>query len=125
VIGGFEGEAFTFGAPGVGAIEIWDPLSQAFAPSGSLLAKRGLHTATLRDGSILVVGGLDADEGRLSTLGSTEWWDPASSTPRAAASLKVARSGHTATLMPDGRVLIVGGDDAGENVLVSTEIWTP
>jgi hypothetical protein len=125
VIGGFEGEAFKFGAPGVGAIEMWDPFSRAFVAAGSLMQKRSLHTATLRDGSILIVGGIDADQGRLVPVASAEWWDPASSTTHAAASLKLARSGHTATLLPDGRVLVVGGEDTSDHVVGSTEIWTP
>jgi hypothetical protein len=125
VIGGFEGEAFEFGAPGVGTIEIWDPPSRSFASAGSLVEPRGLHTATLHDGSILVVGGMDVEAGRLAMLASAEWWDPASSTTHAAASLRVARSGHTATLLPDGRVLIVGGDDSVEHVVGSTEILAP
>jgi hypothetical protein len=123
VIGGFDGVAFTFGAPGVGAIEIWDPQSQAFSPAGALLEKRALHTATLIGGAVLVVGGMDADEGRLATLASAEWWEPASSATRAAASLNAARSSHTATLLQDGRVLIVGGADNFDHVVGSTETW--
>ena len=36
-----------------------------------------------------------------------------------------ARIFHTATLLEDGRVLIVGGEDGGGNVLSSIEIWDP
>ena len=123
VIGGFEGQEFAFGAPGVGAIEIWDPLSQTFAPAGALLEKRGLHTATLVDENILVVGGMDVDESGPTMLASAEWWDPTSSTTHAAANLKVARASHTATFLPDAQVLIVGGADNVDHVVGSTEIW--
>ena len=124
VIGGFEGQGFAFGAPGVGAIEIWDPRSQAFAPAGALLEKRGLHTATLVDGSLLVVGGMDADASGPAMLASAERWEPTSSRTHAAANLQQAKASHTATLLPDGRVLIVGGADDTDHVVGSTEIWS-
>ncbi|MGD8682711.1 MAG: kelch repeat-containing protein [Chloroflexota bacterium] len=41
-----------------------------------------------------------------------------------AGSLVEARSDHTATLLPDGRVLIIGGD-RGRQRLDSAEIWNP
>src|SRR5437870_5153035 len=41
-----------------------------------------------------------------------------------AAQLNLARSGHTATRLPDGRVLIAGGENSS-GVLNSTEIFDP
>src|SRR5205823_828981 len=40
-------------------------------------------------------------------------------------SLGTARYDHTATLLPDGKVLVVGGRDSGGNALASAEIYNP
>src|SRR5262249_13866999 len=40
-------------------------------------------------------------------------------------SLKTARFHHTATLLPDGRVLVVGGEQGRGNPLASAELYDP
>ncbi len=39
--------------------------------------------------------------------------------------MRAARDAHTATLLPDGRVLVAGGSAEGTGVLASVEIWSP
>jgi hypothetical protein len=43
----------------------------------------------------------------------------------ATGTMSAARSGHTATLFPDGRVLIAGGTPDGNTILSSAEIYDP
>ena len=80
-------------------------------------------------GKFLVVGGCVgecyADDDDNYVLASVELWDPVANTFRAAGSLAEARESHSATLLPDGRVLIVGGWGADGGVRDSAEVWAP
>ena len=117
VVGGGGAERFHASA------EVWDPATGVFESAGSLAEGRGMHTATLlRDGRVLVVGG-DGNGEADSLLASAEVWDPATGTFGLAGSLAEARYGHTATLLSDDRVLVVGGWH-GEGITASAEAWT-
>jgi hypothetical protein len=97
------------------AIETWDAATGSFRPGAALGSARSGHTATLLpDGRVLIVGGRDhAHQGGLAVTPEPypdpELWDPLihASSPRG--TMAAQRSGHTATLLADGRVLIVGG----------------
>ncbi|HXG71374.1 MAG TPA: kelch repeat-containing protein [Gemmatimonadaceae bacterium] len=82
-----------------------------FALTGGMSAARRSHTATLlRDGRVLVTGGQSTNGG--SGLATAELYDPTTSGfTRTANNMTVARVGHSATLLSDGRVLIAGGSD--------------
>ena len=55
-----------------------------------------------------------------------EVWDPATASFSPAGSLAEARELHTATLLPDGRVLVVGGGDADvDDYVAAAEVWDP
>ena len=90
-------------------MELYDPASNTWSAAASLATARASHTATLLpSGQVLAVGGYsDGQSGGYQA--SAELYDPASNTWRAAASLATARAYHTATLLPSGQVLVVGG----------------
>ena len=102
---GTAGDIFTSTA------EIYDPRTDEFETTGSLLMPRGFHTATLLlDGRVLVTGGFVAiDE---STTASAEIYDPATGQFTAAGTMQTGRTAHSAIRLTDGRVLVVGGVQA-------------
>jgi hypothetical protein len=102
--------------------ELYDPASGTWAVTGSLQSARAYHTATLlQDGKVLVAEGC-CDQPFGGALGSAELYDPTSGTWAPAGNLHANRTGHTATLLQDGTVLVAGGF-AG-NWLASAELFT-
>ena len=94
----------------------------------ALPAARAYHTATLlNDGKVLVAGGLVSD-GKTSTADSTaELYDTQNNSFTLIGSMSTARYNHTATLLKNGTVLVVGGIN-GYTALQSVrsvDIYTP
>ena len=84
---------------------------------------RSRHTATLFvDGSVLVAGGVGVGSESVP-LASAEVFDPASAAWVATASMVNARDSHTATLLPDGQVLVLGDYDYESRAAV--ELYDP
>ena len=92
-------------------------------PVAPLSQPRAGHSAiVLRNGLLLVAGGLGPERGYLS---STELFDPAANRWTAGGPLSRARAGHTATLLSDGTVLVAGGQDSDTTYLASAELFDP
>ncbi len=94
--------------------DLYDPVSGTITPTGSMTAARAWHTATLMpNGRVLITGGgIDANH-PASLLSSAEEYDSATGTFSAVGSMTVPRCLHTATLLPNGKVLIAGGSLSG------------
>jgi hypothetical protein len=109
--------------------EIYNPFTNTFILTSSMSTARARHTATrLSDGKILVVGGCaNTESNRMvcdNYLKSAEIYDPVEGTFEDTGELNEARAEHSASLLPDGRVLIAGGTD-GNAVLATAEIYDP
>jgi hypothetical protein len=91
------------------------------------VARRDAPTATvLPSGKVLIAGGAGVSES--DSLSSTELYDPATNTfaaPADTASMNVARTDATATLLPSGKVLIAGGYQGDSGAVSSTELYDP
>jgi hypothetical protein len=115
-----------FGATAVPTATIWDPATGTARGLASPLSARVNPTATLLlDGRVLVVGGFGGPYAYSATAVATaEVWDPETEAFTPTGTMAVARVGHTATLLTDGRVLVVGGAGRG-NDATSAEVWDP
>jgi hypothetical protein len=131
VTGGIQLRGSGFGATPFA--EVYDPATGHFLPVGALGTGRWLHTATrLADGRVLVVGGRDNNCGEncdWHALSSAEIFDPAAGEFSPTGTLNIGRFAHAAALLPDGRVLILGGtttEPIGPTDQVTTaEIFDP
>ena len=98
--------------------EQFDPVSQTWTRTGDLSTRRYSHTATLLPSGDVLISGGGLQIGhyptlQYETLDLTERFDPNTATWTGSANLNAARSGHTATLLSDGTVLVAGGGDDG------------
>ena len=127
VAGGGDGAVFTLGPAPLASIEAWTPGSDEVTVAGQLAIARRHHTATLLlDGRVLIAGGtVSLMDGLPNPTTSSELWTTDGHTPIPGAALSEPRGGHTATLLPDGRVLLVGGYGHGGTALGSVDIWDP
>jgi N-acetylneuraminic acid mutarotase len=108
--------------------ELFDPLTGAWSTTGNLNAARDSHTSTLlQNGKVLAAGGFSCapPPQTCSDLNSAELYDPATGTWITTGNLGMARSGHTANLLSNGKVLIVGGTaDTAELYDPATGTWS-
>ncbi|MEQ1844869.1 MAG: kelch repeat-containing protein, partial [Nitrospira sp.] len=117
VVGGYTN---TSTGNAIASAELFDPAVGAWRTTGSLTTARLYHTATLLpNGKVLVVGGSTSTNGNVgSPLASAELFDPTADggvgswTPTLQP-LATARVFHTATLLPNGKVLVAGGQFSG------------
>ena len=111
----------------IGTAELYNPASGTFTFTGALNTPRSSHTATvLTSGQVLIVGGCDSNGDYItSDAASSELYNPTTGTFVSSGNLNTARDTHTATLLNNGQVLIVGGFDSNSNVLSSAELYDP
>jgi hypothetical protein len=101
--------------------ELYDPATGKFQPTGEMNQRRVGHIAVLlRSGKVLIAGGWVGMGG----TDSAELYEPATGkfTP-IAAKMTTPRGRPSATLMPNGDVLIAGGERRDNESLASAEIF--
>lgn len=101
--------------------------ANTFTPTGNLNSPRVSFTMTLlNNGQVLAAGGEDNILAHAS-LATAETYNPATGLWSLTGNLTTARSGHTATLLANGKVLVAGGcaTPSGCTALASAEIYDP
>lgn len=113
------------------SVELYNPTSGMWTMSNSLPTASEGHTATLlANGKVLVAGGFftNTSYGGGLAQSSAEIYDPVAGTWTVTGSLNIARGNHTATLLLNGQVLVVGGVITSNYFTIpisSAEIYDP
>jgi hypothetical protein len=104
--------------------ELYDPSTRSFTATGGMTTPRYSHTATLlSNGKVLIAGGSSTVNGPGSLAGA-ELYDPGTGSFTATGGMTTSRTGHTATLLNNGKILIAGGNGQ-MGLLASAELYDP
>jgi hypothetical protein len=121
---GGSGSSVTY----LASAEIYDGATGLFTATGPMPVARLANTATAlqvsgsppaASGAILVAGGATP-----FALATADLYDQAGGTFAATGSMTEPRSFQTASLLPDGRVLVAGGS-SGTSILSTSELYDP
>jgi RNA polymerase sigma factor (sigma-70 family) len=101
-------------------VEVYDPASDTWTQSSDMPGFRQSHSASVVDGKMYIVGGMDfelvepinegmLDEGEVDELLSIVYvYDPGTDTWTTSPSLPKSREGHTTNVV-DGKIYLIGG----------------
>jgi MYXO-CTERM domain-containing protein len=120
-----DGRVFTAGRDQ--SCDIYDPATGKFTAAADMSTLRSdFGMAKLGDGRVIAVGGYAYVPSQLSSraVASAEIYDPAQDTWTDTTSMSEARRAVSATTLPDGRVIAIGGDNFGK-VSNTAEIYDP
>ena len=127
LVAGGQGPPMSGVAPALATTEIYDVAVDSFRKSNDMGDARFNHTAVkLPDRSVLFVGGAGGPNGDIS-LTTAEVFSPGDGSWSSAGTLTGSRTGHTATVFSDGRVLVAGGESVtrgNRRALASAEIFS-
>lgn len=111
VAGGLGGDAVDGTFAPLASVEVFDPAVGQFTTAAAMAEGRTNHVAVpLGDGTVVVAGGLGDGEPTQRALATAERYDPSGGGWARLPALRQGRAGATATVLADGRVLVVGGE---------------
>jgi hypothetical protein len=110
--------------------QLYNPANGYWTPTYDMVTPRADHTATLLpNGQVLITGGTDflTFSGGTSGnfLSSAELYDPVANSFSSLGNMNTIRYCATATLLPNGKVLIAGGSYYTGETLATAELYDP
>ncbi|CAF1232959.1 unnamed protein product [Rotaria sp. Silwood1] len=126
--GGYDGYSYW---RDLSSSELYDPITGIWTKTGNMNLGRYHHTASvLANGKVLVAGGSFNDGyDHWGPLNSSELYDPATGNWTKMGKMNLARYGHTASVLTNGKVLVAGGTVFNEQgfweILNSAELYDP
>ena len=120
-----DGKVLVAGGAFTNSAELYNPPTRTWTLTDPMSITRGQHTATfLPNGKVLVAGGFDWTT-YFILIPSAELYDPVRRTWMAGGAMNTARYDHTATLLPNGKVLFAGGRTGfpDDTILSSAELY--
>lgn len=108
------------------AAELYNPSTGTWSATGSLTIRRENYAlAVLPNGKVLVAGGATSER-FLGVTSSAELYDPGTGTWTRTGSMNQARQGATATVLPNGKVLVAGGSTfINSDAVTGAELYDP
>ena len=121
------GDVLVVSGSGDNSAELYNPANGKWTLTGSTSALHEFGTATLlSNGEVLLAGGGSGNyntRNPCTTL--AELYNPAKGQWTVTGSMTSVRCAHTATLLPNGQVLVAGGNDDNGNSLATAELYSP
>jgi len=122
MIAGGEGPDVT----DISSVEIYNPASGTWQFTDPLATPRRYQAIILQDGKVLVTAGAEGLPDNDRFLGSTEIYNPQTEQWTSSGYLKIPREGAPEiTLLPNGKVLLLGGYSKNDRLIDRAEIYDP
>jgi hypothetical protein len=113
-------------ASALGSAELYNPASGTWTVTGSLHTPRYSHTATLLTSGLVLVAGGQSTNAYPDITASAELYNPATGLWTAVNPMFIQRDSQTATLLPNGQVLIAGGQVTNSTLVTGeSELFDP
>ncbi len=110
----------------IASTELYNPTNGTWATNQPMTTSRYGFTATLLgNGKVLAAGGQSHDASGYTGQASAELYDPNLGTWTLTGTMPNVHQFHTATLLTNGWVLVVGGQDNNGSALTNADLYNP